>query len=61
VTIAIQVNGKLRSTIEVAYDADQESIQAHALAQDAIQKYVADKEVMRVIFVPGKIINFIVQ
>lgn len=60
VTMAVQVNGKVRDTIEVAPDADENTVKDLALKSDKIQKYLEESEVKRVIYVPGKILNLIV-
>lgn len=62
VVIVLQVNGKMRANITVTSDikADQAQIEKVALSNERIMKFVEDKEVKKVIFVPGKILNFIV-
>jgi leucyl-tRNA synthetase len=60
VTMAIQVNGKRRDEINVAVDASKESIEEVALAQDKVQKAIADAQIRKVIVVPGKIVNIVV-
>lgn len=55
-----QVNGKLRATVEVDKAIDQEGALAAALAQDSVQRQLGGKEVKKVVFVPGKILNLIV-
>lgn len=60
VTLAVQVNGKLRATIEVAPDADRDAIQARAMAQPDVVKFIGDGAVRKVIVVPGKIVNIVV-
>jgi leucyl-tRNA synthetase len=59
-TIAVQVNGKLRGTIEVAPDTAREVVEAAALADPHVMTFVAGKEVRKVIVVPGKIVNIVV-
>jgi leucyl-tRNA synthetase len=60
VTVAVQVNGKLRGTIELAVDASREQAEAAALAQPNVAAFLADKTVRKVIVVPGKIVNIVV-
>ena len=60
VTLAVQVNGKLRGTIEVAVDAPREQIEQIALGNADIAKYVAGATPKKVIIVPGKIVNIVV-
>ncbi|MCL1633127.1 leucine--tRNA ligase [Luteimonas sp. SX5] len=60
VTLAVQVNGKLRGTIEVAIDMPREAIEALALAESNVARFLEDKTVRKVIVVPGKIVNIVV-
>ena len=59
-TLAVQVNGKLRATIEMAPDASREAAEAAALAEPAIQRLLEGQTVRKVIVVPGKIVNIVV-
>ncbi len=58
--IVVQVNGKLRSRISVAADADRELIGQLALDDKNVQRFVGDKEVRKVIVVPGRLVNVVV-
>jgi len=58
-TLAVQVNGKLRGTIEIAPDAARDAIEAAALAEPHVAKFLAGQPVRKVIVVPGKIVNII--
>ena len=58
--IAIQINGKTRGTIEVEKSLSQEDISTQALSQPIIIKYTTDKVIKKTIYVPGKILNYIV-
>jgi leucyl-tRNA synthetase len=60
VTLAVQVNGKLRGTIEVAPDFPRDAIEAAALAEPHVARFIADQQVRKVIVVPGKIVNIVV-
>ena len=60
VTIAIQVNGKLRGTVDVNRGAAEDDVRASAMKRERIFRHVEGKEVKRVIFVPDKVLNFIV-
>ncbi len=60
VTLAVQVNGKLRGTVEAAKDAPKDELEAAALALDTVQAQMEGKSVRKVIIVPGKIINVVV-
>ncbi len=59
-TLAVQVNGKLRGTVEVAADATNATIEAAALALPNVASFLADKTVRKLIVVPGKIVNIVV-
>jgi len=60
VILAIQVNGKLRGTVEIAKDLPQEEIKALVLAMSNIQKFIEGQEIKKFIVVPNKIINIVV-
>jgi len=59
-TLAVQVNGKLRGTIEVAANASKEDVEKLALAEPNVANFVAGKEIKKLIVVPGKIVNIVV-
>ena len=61
VTVAVQVNGKVRATISVAPDADQDTVLGVAEADPNILKWTEGKEVVKKIYVPGKICNIVVK
>ena len=60
VTVAIQVNGKLRSTIELPRDAAEAAARAAALSDDAVQRAMDGKAPRKVIVVPNRIVNVVV-
>jgi leucyl-tRNA synthetase len=60
IEIVVQVNGKLRGRITVPATADQAAVQAIALADETVQKFVEGKPVRKVIYVPGKLVNVVV-
>ena len=60
VEIIVQVNGKLRGRISVATDTDRDSLLALALAEDNVQRFVADKDIRKTIVVPGRLVNVVV-
>ena len=60
VTLAVQVSGKLRGTIEIAVDASREAIEQAALANPDVAKYVAGATPKKIVVVPGKIVNIVV-
>ena len=60
IELAVQVNGKLRGKVAVPVDADQDSIRALAVAESNVQRFVAGKELRKVIVVPGRLVNLVV-
>lgn len=60
INLPIQVNGKLRGTIDIAVDEAEESIFEKALALSTVQKAIDGKPVRKKVFVKGKIVNFVV-
>ncbi len=58
-TLAVQVNGKLRGTIEVATDVSKEETERLALAEPHVAKFLQGQTVRKVIVVPGKIVNIV--
>ncbi|HEU4665293.1 MAG TPA: leucine--tRNA ligase [Dokdonella sp.] len=60
VTLAVQVNGKLRATIEVAVSAGKDEVERLALAEPKVAEFVGGQAPKKVIVVPGKIVNIVV-
>jgi leucyl-tRNA synthetase len=60
VEIAVQVNGKLRGTVVVSPEASQDDIETAAKHNDNVKKFIDDKAIRKVIFVPGKLLNIVV-
>ncbi|KAK4530052.1 hypothetical protein CCYA_CCYA03G0909 [Cyanidiococcus yangmingshanensis] len=61
VTYAVQVNGKLRGTLDIDASADREAVLAAARELGTVASYLRGKQIVREIFVPGKITNFVVK
>ena len=59
IQLAVQVNGKLRGTIHVARDINQEAALAAAIAEPSIAKFVTSTP-KKVVFVPGRLLNLVV-
>jgi leucyl-tRNA synthetase len=59
VTVAVQVNGKLRATLELAVDTPKEQAEAAALAEEKVQAALEGKSLKKVIVVPNKIVNLV--
>jgi len=60
VTIAVQVNGKLRATLELPRDIDEAAVQRSALADQRVRRHLDGAELRKVIFVPNKLLNLVV-
>jgi leucyl-tRNA synthetase len=61
IEIPVQVNGKLRSLIIVPVDAPKEILQERALADEKIRALLAGKQIVKIIVVPGKLVNIVVR
>ena len=61
VVIAVQIKGKLRGTIEVAPDMEKEKIIQLAQQEKTVSKFLEGKTVLKTIYVPNKIVNFVVN
>ncbi len=59
VTVAVQINGKTRGTIEVAVGSDEEAVALKIRGDEKLGKYIEGMEIRKRIYVPNKIINFI--
>ena len=59
ITVVAQVNGKLRAKLELPADCSKDEMQSAALADENIQKHIADLTVRKVITVPGKLVNIV--
>ena len=60
-TLSISFNGKTRFTLEFPADASKENIQETTLASEQAQKYLEGKQVVKVIVVPGRIVNIVIK
>jgi leucyl-tRNA synthetase len=61
VNIVVQVNGKLRSQVEVAQNTDKEIIESMVLDDPKVKRYTEGKAVHKIIYVPGRLINIVVK
>ena len=60
VTVAVQVNGKLRTTLELPVGTGEDAARAAALADERVARHVDGDRIRKVIFVPDKLVNFVV-
>ena len=61
VDIPVQVNGKLRAKIQLPTDTDAVATEAAARADDNVARLLADQEVIKVIVIPGRLVNFVTK
>lgn len=61
ITIAVQVNGKTRTQISVQPSASQEEIQTLALADENVQRWIDNKEIQNIVYVPGRLMNIVIK
>jgi leucyl-tRNA synthetase len=61
VVIAVQVNGKLRGQVEVPAPAVEEKVFEAVAANERVQSWIAGKELVKKIYVPGKLVNIVVK
>ncbi|MFA4843609.1 MAG: class I tRNA ligase family protein, partial [Candidatus Margulisiibacteriota bacterium] len=61
ITIPVQVNGKLRDTILVAAEAGEDEIKTKAQANEKVRSFVADKQIVKIIYVPKKLVNIVIH
>jgi len=59
ITIAVQVNGKLRGEITISKDTDAEAIKLQALAHENVAKFVANQKPAKIIYVPGRLVSIV--
>lgn len=61
IQIVVQVNGKLRGKIKISAELEKQQILEKAKQEENVAKFLADKEIVKEIVVPGKLINFVVK
>ena len=61
VTIAIQISGKLRDTMEMPLNASKEDVEVSAVAREKVKTYTEGKQVVKVIVVPNRLVNIVVK
>jgi len=61
IEIAVQINGKLRGTVQVPVESDQAAVEAAALSEPKVAAYLEGKSILKKIHVPGRLLNLVVQ
>ena len=60
-TIAVQFNGKMRGTIEIEFNSEQKAVRKTVMADKNLKKFFESKEEIKVIYIPNKLINFVLK
>jgi leucyl-tRNA synthetase len=60
ITLVVQVNGRVRARLEVPADISEEAAKEAALAEENVQRYTEGRQIKRVIYVPGRLVNVVV-
>ena len=60
ITIAIQVNGKVRDSILVAADTSEDEIKKIALASEKVNRWIGESQIKKVIYIKGKLLSIVV-
>ena len=61
IQIPVQVNGKVRATVEIGVEEEQESVLEKAHAMKNVQSFIADRTIVKEIYVKGRIVNIVVK
>jgi leucyl-tRNA synthetase len=61
IEIPVQINGKLRSKVLASPDADNETLQALALADEKVKENIDGKQIVKIIVVPKRLVNIVVK
>ena len=61
IEMAVQVNGKVRGRVTVAKDASNQDVEKAALTDASVQRFIGLRSVKKTIYVPGKILNIIIE
>jgi len=61
ITIAIQVNGKLRGNLQVPAETDNKTLKTEAAKVDGVRRHLEGKNIIKKVLIPGKLVNFVVE
>ena len=61
VTVVVQVNGKVRDKLTVPAEATEEQVRAHAMSSERVRSQLDGKQIARVIYVPGRLLNVVLK
>ena len=60
VTVAVQVNGKMRGSIELPKNSDQQDVETIAFGLDTVNNAIEGRDIRKIIYVPNRILNVVV-
>ena len=60
ITIAVQINGKIRGTIDVDADSGKEDIISMIIDNDKFTKYLENMNIIKKIYIPNRLVNFVI-
>lgn len=61
ITLVVQVNGKVKDKIEVDAESSKEDLEKHALESEKVKQFLADKQIVKTIVVPGRLVNIVTK
>ena len=61
IELVVQVNGRVRATIEMPVDVTEEDAKEDAMASENVQRHTEGKQVVKTIYVPGRLVNLVVR
>src|SRR5690606_35855471 len=61
VNIVVQINGKVRDRVEVSADIDENELREVVLAREKVQEYIGEKEIVKFIVIPKKLVNIVIK
>ena len=61
ITLVVQINGKVKDKIEVDSETPKDMLEKIALSSDKIKQLIADKQIVKVIVVPAKLVNIVIK
>jgi leucyl-tRNA synthetase len=61
ITLVVQVNGRLRDRIDVPVDIEEDAAKETALSSAKVQPHIEGKDILKVIYVPGRLVNIVAR
>ena len=60
-TLVVQINGKVRDKLEVEAGLSEKEMEQEALSQERVKKWLANREIIKTVVVPEKLVNFVAR